>query len=392
MEPSDVLPEDATLCARPPAPIHSVSHPVAPPLVLSSVYEVADLAQVDAIYNREATGYIYARDAHPNASQLATKIAQLERAEAAVIFASGMAAESALFLALLNAGEHVAVSAGLYGRTMTLLEKELARFGIEHSVFDGTDPGTLHAALKPTTRLVFVETISNPLIRVADIAGLAKITQQHKIALAVDHTFAPLLCRPLDLGADYVIHSGTKLIGGHSDVTLGVVAGTKSMMDRLAHLGSTFGLTGNPFDSWLALRGLSTLSLRVERTNANALTLATRLASHPSVLSVNYPGLPAHPDRATSDRQFPNGFGAMMSFDVGSRENADRLIRKLKHIPYAPSLGDVSTTLSHPTTTSHRFQTPDQWQAQGITPGLIRLSVGIEAIGDLWADLVQALE
>jgi len=229
-------------------------------------------------------------------------------------------------------------------------------------------------------------------LRPADIEGRAAIPRPQGIPLAIDHTFAPLLCRPLELGADVVVHSATKSIGGHSDVTLGLLVGSKSLMDRLAPIASTFGLTGNPFDSWLALRGIATLAVRTDRACANAAELARRLEAHPAVLKVNYPGLASHPDHARAARILTGGSGAMISFDVGGRSEADVLMKRLQHIPYAPSLGDVSTTLSHPTTTSHRFQTPDQWARQGITPGLIRLSVGIEAVEDLWSDLAQALE
>jgi cystathionine beta-lyase/cystathionine gamma-synthase len=193
------------------------------------------------------------------------------------------------------------------------------------------------------------------------------------------------------LGADVVIHSATKSIGGHSDVTLGLLVGSKGLIDRLAPIASTFGLTGNPFDSWMALRGLATLAVRTERACANALELARRLERHPAVEKVNYPGLPSHPDHALATRVLRGGFGAMISFDVGGRSMAESFVRGLKHIPYAPSLGDVSTTLSHPTTSSHRSQTPEQWTRQGITPGLIRLSVGIESVEDLWSDLDGAL-
>ncbi len=389
---ADPVPDSLdTLCARPPAPWPSATRPVSPPLVLSSVYEVADLGQVDAIYEGREAGFIYARDTHPNAAQLAAKVAAIEGAEAALVCASGMAAEAALFLGLLDAGDHVALSEGLYGRTVGLVGTELARFGVTSSSFDATRPETLRSALRPRTRLAFVETISNPTMRVSDVAGLAAAAHEADVLLAVDHTFAPGLCRPIALGADVVIHSATKLIGGHSDVTLGLVVGRRPLLDRLGNLASTFGLTGNPFDSWLALRGLSTLALRVRATSATAQELAGRLERHPAVAAVNYPGLASHPDRAIAARQFPGGSGAMMSFDVGSRDAADRLIRSLEHIPYAPSLGDVSTTLSHPTTTSHRFQTPEQWARGGIGPGMIRLSVGLEDVEDLWRDLDRAL-
>ena len=391
-EPGADVPSLATLCARPADPRPTTTAPLSPPIALSSVYQIESLAQVDALYEGAERGFVYARDAHPNASALASKVAAIEGTEAALVCGSGMAAEAALFLACLDAGDTIALSEGLYGRTVGLVTKELARFGVGCVMFDATRPESLREAIRPRTRLAFVETISNPLIRVADIAGLAEVAHAADCLLAVDHTFAPLLCSPIALGADVVVHSATKMIGGHSDVTLGVVAGKRALVDRLANLASTFGLTGNPFDSWLAMRGLSTLALRVSRTNANALDLAGRLAAHPAVAQVNYPGLPGHLDHALALRTFPNGFGAMMSLDVGSRDRADAFIRGLKHIPYAPSLGDVSTTLSHPTTTSHRFQTPEQWAAQGITPGLIRLSVGLEDVADLWADLATALD
>ena len=380
-----------TVCARPGTRATSVTPPLAPPIQLSSVYEFADLDRVDAISGGGEAGFIYARDGHPNAAQLAEKVARIEGGEAAVICASGMAAESALFLAHLKAGDRVALSEGLYGRTTTLVAGELARFGIEHDLFDGTRPTTLRDVLRPSTRMVFAETLSNPLLRVTDIAGLASITRPAGILLAVDHTFAPLLCRPLALGADVVTHSITKSIAGHSDVTLGALVGRADWIKRTAHVASTFGLTGNPFDSWLALRGMATLAVRTERACANALELARRLEAHPGVERVHYPGLPCHPDHALAARMLVGGFGSMVSFDVGGRAGADSLIRRLAHIPYAPSLGDVSTALSHPTTTSHRSQAPEQWARQGITPGLIRLSVGIEALDDLWADLAQAL-
>ncbi len=389
--PEPTGPDPATICARPPRVNPSKTPPLAPPLQLSSVYEFSGIEQVDAVYQGREAGFIYARDGHPNAAQLAAKVAAIEGGEAALVCASGMAAESALMLALLDQGDRVAMAEGLYGRTTTLVAKELARFGIGHDLFDQSRPETLRDALTPRTRLAFVETLSNPLLRMADVEGLAAITRASGVTLAVDHTFAPLLCRPLELGADVVIHSATKSIGGHSDVTLGLLVGSKGLIDRLAPIASTFGLTGNPFDSWMALRGMATLAVRTERACSNALELAHRLERLPAVEKVNYPGLSGHPDHALATRVLRGGFGAMISFDVGGRSRAESFIRGLAHIPYAPSLGDVSTTLSHPTTTSHRSQTPEQWARQGITPGLIRLSVGLEAVEDLWSDLDQAL-
>ncbi|WP_435010308.1 trans-sulfuration enzyme family protein [Tundrisphaera lichenicola] len=389
-EPSETDP--SSLCARPARVAPSATPPLSPPLQLSSVYEFDNLDRIDAIYQGRESGFVYARDGHLNAAQLASKMAALEGGEAALVCGSGMAAESALLLTLLEQGDRVALSEGLYGRTLVLVARELARFGIGYDLFDGTRPESLREVLTPQTRVVFVETLSNPLLRLADIEGLAAITRPAGVILAVDHTFAPLLCQPLKLGADLVTHSATKAIGGHSDVTLGLLIGPKHLIDRASSVASTFGLTGNPFDAWMALRGLSTLAVRTDRSCASASELALRLEGHPEVERVHYPGLTSHPDHALAGRVLTGGFGAIVSFDLGSRERADALIRSLHHIPYAPSLGDVSTTLSHPTTSSHRSQTPEQWAGQGITPGLIRLSVGVESVNDLWADLGQALD
>ena len=387
-------PDPATLCARAPEPPPSATAPLAPPLLLSAVYRVAGLDQIDALYSGAESGYFYARDGHPNGSQLAAKLAELEGAEAGLICASGMAAESALFLSCLETGDEIAISDGLYGKTVALVGRELSRFGVGHTIFDASRPDTLRRALSSRTRLVFAETISNPLVRVADIAGLAEELRSSgtPAPLVIDHTFAPLLCRPIELGAEAVTHSLTKLIGGHSDVTLGLLAGSRRLIERAKAVASAFGLTGNPFDSWLALRGSATLSLRSERACANALALAERLAGHPRVVAVHYPGLARHPDHALAAQLFRGGFGTIATIDVGGRDQADALIRALHNVPFAPSLGDVATTLSHPASTSHRGQTAEQWARQGITPGLVRLSIGIEAVDDLWDDFRQALD
>lgn len=382
-----------TDCARParfrePDP---PTPPLAPPIVLSSVFRVADLDQIDALYEGGASGYFYARDGHPNRSMLEAKAAALEGTEAALVCGSGMGAEAALFLSLLSAGDHVVLSDGIYGRTVSLVDRELRRFGIESSTFDATHAGTLGPALRANTRLVFVETISNPLVRVADIASIAGIARRAGALLAVDNTFAPRICRPAGLGADFVTHSATKLIGGHSDVTMGLLCGAAEPIQRAANVASCFGMTGNAFDCWLTLRGFSTLAVRSSKACANALGLAEFLAGRPEVRAVHYPGLESHPDHALARRLLHEGFGAILTIDLGDRPRASAFIRALKHIPFAPSLGDVCTTLSHPATTSHRFQTAEQWARQGITPGLIRLSVGIEDWDDLRDDIGQAL-
>jgi cystathionine beta-lyase/cystathionine gamma-synthase len=303
-----------------------------------------------------------------------------------------MGAEAAALLTLLDGGGHVALSEGVYGKTVRLV-RELGRFGVTHALFDATRPETLRDALTPRTRVVFAETLSNPLVRLADIPALAEAAHAAEAALVIDHTFAPLLCRPIAMGADLVAHSGTKLIGGHSDLTLGLLAGPRGLIDRASVVASTFGLTGNPFESWLAMRGLATLALRSERACANALELAGRLERHPKVRAVHYPGLASHPDHGRASRALRGGFGTIAAIDLGGRDEADAFLRALHDaIPFAPSLGDVATTLSHPASTSHRGQSPEDWARQGITPGLVRLSVGLEDAGDLWAEMSAALE
>jgi cystathionine beta-lyase/cystathionine gamma-synthase len=384
-------PRPETICARAPEPVPSGTPPLAPALEPSVVYRIGSLEQIDALYDAGAPGFVYARDGHPNGAQLAAKVAVLESAEAAWAGSSGMAVEASALLSALRAGDRVALADGVYGKTGRLVE-HLGRFGVEAARFDATDARSLRDVLDGRTRVVFAETLSNPLVRLADIAGLAEAARSVGAALIVDHTFAPLLCRPIELGADLVTHSATKFLGGHSDLTLGVIAGRRSAIEPIAATGSTFGATANPFECWLCLRGLATLAVRVERSGATALELAGRLAAHRAVRAVHYPGLRSHPDHERAASMLGGRFGAMLTIDVGGRAEADALIRALAPaIPFAPSLGDVATTISHPATTSHRGQSSEQWARQGITPGLVRVSVGLEDLGDLWSEFERGL-
>jgi len=384
-------PHPESLCARADASPTSASSPLNQPIHLSAVYRIADLDEIDALYEGRELGFTYRRDGDANSELLATRIAELEGADEALVCASGMAAEATLFLSALSAGDEVALSDNLYGKTVTLVGRELSRFGISHTLFDATRPESLKDVMSARTRLVFVETLSNPLVRLADISGLAEVAHSGGATLGVDHTFAPLLCRPIELGADWVTHSLTKLIGGHSDLILGLLAGSREAILRARTVASAYGLVGNPFESWLALRGASSLAVRSARACATALELTNRLERHPSVIVVHYPGLPSHPDHKRASQMLTGGFGTIATIDLGSREAANQFIRRLKSIPFAPSLGDASTTLSHPATTSHRNQSAEQWAAQKITPGLIRLSFGLEHPDDLWEDLEQSL-
>src|ERR1017187_3880298 len=322
-------PHRATLCARAPLRVESSSQPLVPSIDMSVVYCPADLDHVDALSDGSAKGFIYARDGHPNATQLAEKMSRLEGGEAGLICASGMGAIASVFLSLLSQGDHALVAKGTYGKTTALVTRQLARWGINHDFFDAADVGSLRSRLTSKTRLVFAETVSNPLLRVADLDSLAAATRDAGIPLAVDNTFAPLLCRPIERGATLVVHSATKMIGGHSDLTLGVVVGPTRLIDPIRVVASTLGQTGNPFESWLALRGLATLSLRMERACGSALELARRFEAHNKVNRTYYPGLESHPEFAIAGQLLEGGWGAMVTIDLGTRTRAESLIRRL---------------------------------------------------------------
>jgi cystathionine beta-lyase/cystathionine gamma-synthase len=392
MSSSDSTPRTSTACARGPLRAESSSPPLVAPLVLSSVFCPADLDHVDALNSGEASGFIYARDGHPNAAELAHKLSCLEGGEAGLICASGMGAIAASFLALLSQDDHALISEGVYGKTASLATRLLPRWGIRHDVFDPSiGASALKSLVQPTTRVIFTETISNPLLRVADLDSMASVAREAGIPLVVDNTFSPLICRPIEHGASLVAHSVTKMIGGHSDLTLGALIGASSLIEQIRALASTLGQTGNPFESWLATRGLATLSLRFLRACESSLELAGRFESHDAIERVYYPGLPGHPDQELALRLLDGGFGAIVTIDLGTRERAQAFIRNLAEIPFAPSLGDVQTTLSHPTSTSHRGQSEEQLTRAGISAGMIRISVGIEHPDDLWREFRQAL-
>jgi cystathionine beta-lyase/cystathionine gamma-synthase len=369
------------------------SSPLVPPLYQSAVYTLPDLDALDRIMTAEAPGFIYARDAHPNARLLAEQLALLEGATWAVVCASGMGSISATVLSTLQRGERILASNRLYGKTTQLLHDELARFGIETTFLDTSDPEQVRAALAKPARLLFVETMSNPLLRLADLPTLVELAHDSDCAVAVDNTFAtPVLTRPLDLGADLVIESLTKMIGGHSDVTLGVVCGRGDFGPQLAAVVSTWGLSANPFDCWLTSRDLATLPLRMRAACANAAELAGWLAEQPSILQVIYPGRPDHPDHELAGRLLVGGFGNMLCFELKSgRAGVNRFLRHARGIPFSPSLGHVTTTLSHPATTSHRFVSPAEKRRQGITDGLIRLSVGVEDVAWTRKEIARGL-
>jgi cystathionine beta-lyase/cystathionine gamma-synthase len=374
--------EDADdLCPRPQHLPQQATQPHSPPIYLSSVYECRDPEQADSLLAGREAGHVYVRDSHPNADLLAEKCRQLHGAERAAIASSGMAALALAVLSQLETGDHVVVSNQLYGRTLTLLTSEAARLGITSTVVDTCQVNTAKAAFTPRTKLVVVETITNPMLRVADIAPLAELAHARGAALLVDNTLAgPVICRPKEFGADWVMESMTKTMNGHSDVLLGLLCGAADRWQRVPAVMSTWGFSSAPFDCWLVLRGLGTLGVRMERASASALAVAQRLAQAKAVEAVYYPGLPDHPDHRLARRQFGDRFGSIVTLTLrGGTPAARAFMASARRIPFCPSLGELSTTLSHPESTSHRALTQQSRAALGISGGTIRLSIGIES-------------
>jgi cystathionine beta-lyase/cystathionine gamma-synthase len=373
--PDDLCPQPIPL---PPLP----TRPHAPPIYPTSVWVCDSPQQADDLLAGRQSGYVYQRDGHPNAYLLAEKCRQLHAAERAVIAPSGMGALAAALLSQLQAGDHFVVGSRVYGKTLTLFGVEAARLGMEMTAVDTSDLAATAAALRPGTKLIVAETIANPLLEVADVAGLAEIAHRHGAGLLIDNTFAsPILCRPLELGAELVMESLTKTMNGHSDVVLGLLCGREAVWSRVPQVISAWGLSASPLDCWLAERGLATAHLRIERACRNALAAAEFLRSQSKPIKVvHFPGLADHPQHALAQRQFGERFGTMVTFTLsGGRPAADAFIAAARRIPFCPSLGELSTTLSHPETTSHRGLTVEQRAALGITGGTIRLSVGTES-------------
>ncbi len=337
-------------------------------------------------------GYEYARTGNPTRSALERNLAALERGRFGFAFASGMAAINAL-MTLLKAGDHVVAGHNLYGGSFRLFEKVLKDFGLSFSYADTTRLEQVKPALRPNTRTLFIETPTNPIMEITELRAAAALAHQHGILLAVDNTFmSPYFQRPLELGADIVIHSTTKYLNGHSDGVGGaIILNDPALAERLKFIQNAAGAILGPFDCWLVLRGVKTLAVRMLRHNENGLAVANYLQKHPKVKKVFYPGLPSHPQFELAKKQM-TGFGGMLSFDTGSLEHARTVLKSVRLCGLAESLGGVETLVSHPATMTHASVPPDERKRLGITDGLIRISVGIEDVEDIIADLHQALE
>jgi cystathionine beta-lyase/cystathionine gamma-synthase len=337
-------------------------------------------------------GYEYARTQNPTRAALEGNIAAIEGGKAAFAFASGMAAIDAV-TTMLEAGDHVVVTDNTYGGTFRLFDKVLTRYKLEFSYVDTSQPDLIEQAMRPNTKMLFVETPTNPVMRLTDLAKAADIAHAHTARLVVDNTFAsPVVQQPIAFGADLVIHSTTKYLNGHSDSIGGVVIATRDEdVEWLKFIQNAAGAILSPFDSFLVLRGTKTLNVRMAQHNANGLALAEFLATHPKVKQVLYPGLPSHPQHDLARRQM-RGFGGMLSFDVGTFEAARRVCNRVRLMSLAESLGGVETLIGHPATMTHASVPAERRAAIGLTDSLVRISAGIEDVADLIDDLRQALD
>ena len=365
-----------------------------PPLFQSSSYKFADLEEVAAIYDGSVAGAIYGRYGGPNGAQFEVAIATLEGAEAALGAASGMAAIDAALAPLLQAGDSLLATSEIYGGTFELFEREYRVRGFGIHYVDQSDLEAVRAALRAhTPKVLYVEALTNPLVSVADLPALAEAARAAGALLVVDATFAsPALIRPLSLGADLVIHSVGKYIGGHGDVGAGVVAGRTALIERArAYLVRT-GATIPHFEAWLALRGLRTLALRMQRHSQNAATVAAFLRGSPAIRAVYHPSLAGHPQFAVARRLYPQGTGGIVALSLaGAAPEVDRFLKALRTIAIVHSLGDVATTIGYCAVSSHRNLTASQRRAVGVDDGTLRLSVGIEHPADIIADLELGL-
>ena len=380
------LPADArfsTIC------IHAGQQPdTATGAIITPIYQTSTYVQEEVGKHK---GYEYARTQNPTRAALEANVAAIEGGKAGYAFASGMAAINAL-TSMLKAGDHVVVTDNTYGGTFRLFDKVLTKFGLTFSYVDTSRLDLVEQAMTPKTRMVFVETPTNPVLRLTDLAGVAAIAKKHGAALVVDNTFAsPVLQRPLELGADMVVHSTTKYLNGHSDSVGGIVVAVQDEhIEWLKFIQNAAGAILSPFDSWLVLRGTKTLALRMRQHNENGLRLAEYLETHPKVKRTIYPGLKSHPQHELAARQM-RGFGGMLTFELESEAAARAMLAKLRLMSLAESLGGVETLISHPASMTHASVPAERRAEIGLTDAMVRISAGVEDAEDLIADLAQAL-
>ena len=363
--------------------------PLATPIYQTSTFEVTDS---DQQVRATSTDMFYTRYGNPTHTVVEKAIAELEGTDSALLFASGMGAITTSLLALLESGDHVVAQRDIYGGTTKFLSQWLPRRGVETSFVDTTEYDQHARAIRPNTKLLYLESPTNPILRVVDLKKVTALAKQHNLITFIDSTFAtPINQRPADFGIDLVMHSGTKYFAGHADLICGIVAGRHDLIETIHGTRTTLGGTMDPHAAWLLLRGIKTLAVRVQRQNDNALRVAQFLAQHPKVQSVHYPFAEGHPQRALAMEQMHGG-GGVLSFEVdGTGADAKRFSEALHLFTLAPSLGGVDSLVTVPVLTSHGMISAEQRAKMGVTEQLVRLSVGIENVGDLIADLEQAL-
>lgn len=364
----------------------------ATPLFLTSSFCFDTAEEMRAAFADEQEANIYSRFTNPNVKELTDKMAALEGAEAACATASGMSAISSLFLALLQQGDHILCSNAVFGSTHTVLAKYMPRYGISHTLFDPAQPDTWEAAVKPSTRMIFVETPSNPGLDILDLSRLDALAKKHQLLFVVDNCFAtPVAQQPIRYGADLVVHSGTKWLDGQGRVLAGIIAGKQSLVKEIFNFGRSMGPALSPFNAWVLSKSLETLDVRMERHAANALYLAEQLEAHEAIKQLRYPFLPSHPQYETAKKQMSNG-GGLFCFELKGGLDAGRaFLDKLQLLSLTANLGDTRSIASHPASTTHAKLTEAERLTAGITPGLIRISVGLEHRDDILADILQAL-
>ncbi len=367
--------------------------PVNVPIYQTSTFEVGSALELAELLAFERPGHSYSRYSNPTHSALEDALAELEGAEACHVTASGMAAVHGVVMSFLTSGDELLIPRAVYGGMVGLAQAVLSRTGITVRAVDTTDPAAVEAAIGERTRLVWLETISNPTTAMADIAAVATLAHLRGVAVAVDNTFAsPYLCNPLSIGADAVVHSTTKYVGGHSDLTGGALLGSAAVVAGAREIVINAGGNAAPLEAFLALRGLKTLALRMERHSSNALEVAAALEGSPGVAAIRYPGLASHPQHALAARTLRGGMaGGMLALEVsGGRAAGERFLDLLQVAVHATSLGSVETLCSHPASSSHRQLSDVQLAEAGLTPGMIRVSIGLEDPDDLIADLGAA--
>ncbi len=372
--------------------VRTAFHEHSEALFLTSSFVFDSAEQAARRFIGEEPGNIYSRFTNPTVTMFEERLAALEGAEQCVATASGMSAILACCMGLLKAGDHIVASQSLFGATVNLFNNILKRFGVETTYVSATDVTQWQAAVRPETRLFFLETPSNPLTEVSDIAAISAVAKQHGVLLAVDNCFCtPILQKPLQLGADIVIHSATKYIDGQGRVLGGAVLGSKKHMEGVYGFLRTAGPTMSAFNAWIFLKGLETLKIRMDAHSANALKLALWLEQQPNVARVYYPGLPSHPQHQLALKQQQTG-GGIVSFEVkGGKEGAWRVVDNTRMISITANLGDAKTTITHPASTTHARISPEARAAAGITDGLLRIAVGLEAVVDVQNDLARGL-